>query len=144
MDFALRNLPLERGSKMLSILPMAHMYGLSFEFLYPVCGGCHLYFLGKVPSPSLLLKAFAEIRPCQLITVPLVIEKIFKNSVIPAMQKNPVKLLLKLPLVKGLLYKSIGKKIMNTLGGKMNVIIIGGAALARRMPAKQRPTKTDI
>ena len=141
VDFALRNLPLERGSKMLSILPMAHMYGLSFEFLYPVCGGCHLYFLGKVPSPSLLLKAFAEIRPCQLITVPLVIEKIFKNSVIPAMQKNPVKLLLKLPLVKGLLYKSIGKKIMNTLGGKMNVIIIGGAALSRPIEELMRKMK---
>ena len=141
VDFALRNLPLERGSKMLSILPMAQMYGLSFEFLYPICGGCHLYFLGKVPSPSLLLKAFAEIRPCQLITVPLVIEKIFKNSVIPAMQKNPVKLLLKLPLVKGLLYKSIGKKIMNTLGGKMNVIIIGGAALSRPIEELMRKMK---
>ena len=94
-----------------------------------------------MPSPSLLLKAFAEIRPCQLITVPLVIEKIFKNSVIPAMQKNPVKLLLKLPLVKGLLYKSIGKKIMNTLGGKMNVIIIGGAALSRPIEELMRKMK---
>lgn len=141
VNFALKYLPLEKGSRMLSILPMAHMYGLAFEFLYPLCGGCHLYFLGKVPSPTLLLKAFEEIKPCQLITVPLVIEKIFKNSVMPALGKNPVKWMLKVPILKGIIYKSVGKKVMNVLGGNMRAIIIGGAALSRPVEELMRRMK---
>ena len=86
IDFALDNIPVEEGDKIISMLPLAHMYGMAFEFIYPVCGGGHVYFLGKTPTPTLLMQALAEVKPYLVIAVPLVIEKIYKSKVKPVIE----------------------------------------------------------
>ena len=88
ISFALSKIPfLKPGDGMLSMLPLAHMYGLVFEFLFPFCRGCHITFLGRIPSPAVVLQAFAQVRPQLVITVPLVIEKIVKGQVFPKLHK---------------------------------------------------------
>jgi len=111
------------------MLPMAHMYGLAFEFLYQLAGGCHIYFLGKVPSPKVLLNSFAKVQPYMVVTVPLVIEKIFKNSVFPTINKPIIKFMMKAPFLSRIIKNRILKKIIDAFGGKLQVLIIGGAAI---------------
>ncbi len=129
IDFALANIPVEEGDKMISMLPLAHMYGMAFEFIYPVCGGGHVYFLGKTPTPTLLMQALAEIRPYLLITVPLVIEKIFKGKILPVLGKPLIKILSHTPGLNKLIYSKIRKQLLATFGGNLRSIILGGAAL---------------
>lgn len=132
VEFGLSSVPCTPGKDtILSMLPMAHMYGLAFEFLYSFCGGCHVYFLGRTPSPSILLKAFAEVKPYLLIAVPLVIEKIFKNKIMPALDKKGVKILMQIPLLNKIVYSSIRKKLIGAFGGNIREIDIGGAALSK-------------
>lgn len=114
---------------MISMLPLAHMYGLAIEFIHPNVDGVSVWFLGKTPSPSLLLRAMADVKPYMVVTVPLVMEKIYKNSLKPAMEKNPVKILLKIPGINCLIYKKIREKLINSFGGKVLCFIMGGAAL---------------
>lgn len=129
IDFALGNIPVEEGDKIISMLPLAHMYGMAFEFIYPVCGGGHVYFLGKTPTPSLLMQALAEVKPYLLITVPLVIEKIFKGKILPLLGKPIMRLLTHTPGVSRMLYSKIRKQLLATFGGNLHSIILGGAAL---------------
>ena len=129
IDFALSHIPVEEGDKIISMLPLAHMYGMAFEFIYPVCGGGHVYFLGKTPTPSLLMQALAEVKPYLLITVPLVIEKIFKGKILPLLGKPIMRLLTHTPGVSRMLYSKIRKQLLATFGGNLRSIILGGAAL---------------
>ena len=129
IDFALENIPIYDGDKIISMLPLAHMYGMAFEFIYPVCGGGHVYFLGKTPTPTLLLQALAEVKPYLLITVPLVIEKIFKGKILPVLGKPLIKVLSHTPGVNRMIYGKIRKQLLSTFGGNLRSIILGGAAL---------------
>ncbi len=129
ISFGIKRIGIPHGEKIVSMLPMAHMYGLAFEFLYPVSQGCCVYLLGKMPTPSVLMKAFAEVKPYMLITVPLVVEKIFRGKVIPVLAKPHMRLLTSIPLVRGHIYGAVRKKVMNAFGGNMEHIIVGGAAI---------------
>jgi len=117
------------GDAVVSMLPMGHIYGLVFEFLYPVCNGDPIYFLGKTPSPTLLLNALKTVRPYIILTVPLVMEKIYKSSIQPAISRWYMKILLFLPGINCLIYKKIRKKLLAAFGGRVRNIIMGGAAL---------------
>jgi len=127
VDYSQRNVP--AGDKMVSMLPMAHMYGLVIEFIYPLCNGTSIYWLGKAPTPATLMKAFADVKPYLLITVPLVMEKIYKGKVKPTLDKPIVKFLLKVPGVNNLIYKKVKNGLEQAFGGNVLEFIMGGAAL---------------
>jgi len=131
--FARLTLPLEKGDTMLSLLPMAHAYGCAFEFLFPLTMGCHVTFLGKTPSPKILMKAFSEIKPNLIISVPLILEKIYKNMIIPTTSKPLIKIMLKIPGINSLLYSTIKKKLVAAFGGRFRQVIIGGAPLNKEV-----------
>jgi len=118
------------GDGMLSMLPLAHMYGLVFEFIFPLCKGCHITFLGRVPSPKVVLQAFAQVRPKLVITVPLVIEKIVKGKVFPQLQKPLARMLLALPGVRNILYSKVRRQLLAAFGGNLRQLILGGAAMS--------------
>ena len=127
--FGQKRLPSYPGDTIVSMLPMAHMYGMMFELIYPLCGGSTLYYLGKAPTPALLLGAMAQIKPYLVITVPLVMEKIFKSKVAPVVNKPIMKVLCALPGVNQLIFKKIRKTLLNAFGGNVREIVMGGAAL---------------
>lgn len=127
--FAQEHMPLNPGDTIVSFLPIAHVFGCVFEFLFPFCSGCHITFLGKTPSPKVILKAFGEIHPRLILSVPLVIEKIYKKQLKPLLNKGSVKLLLKIPFTRKLLYKKIKKKLTIVFGSNFREIVIGGAPL---------------
>ena len=133
IEFGVTKIPVPQGATMMSMLPMAHMYGLAFEFLYPFCGGAHVTFLGKTPSPTVLMAAFAEIKPYILITVPLVMEKIIKGKVMPVLAKPAMKVLTKIPVLKSVIYKKIREQIMAAFGGNVCMVVMGGAALSPKV-----------
>lgn len=116
-----------------SMLPLAHMYGMIWEFLYQLHGGSHIFFLGKVPSPKVLLNSFARIKPYMMITVPLVVEKIFKNSIFPVVKKPYMKALLGIPIVAHIIKKRIRAKLMDAFGGNLQYMFIGGAAITKEV-----------
>ena len=127
VDYSQRHVP--AGDKMVSMLPMAHMYGLVIEFIYPLSNGTSIYWLGKAPTPALLMKAFAEVKPYLLITVPLVMEKIYKSKLKPVLDKPVMKLALKIPGIRGLICKKIRTSLEQAFGGRVEEFIMGGAAL---------------
>ena len=127
--FAQDHMPLKSGDCIVSFLPMAHVFGLLFEFLFPVSVGCHVTFLTKPPTPQLIIKAFQEIKPRLILSVPLVIEKIYRKRILPALEKPSVKFLLKIPGIRGLLYKKVRASLVETFGGRFHEIVIGGAPL---------------
>ncbi len=127
VDYSQRHVP--AGDKMVSMLPMAHMYGLVIEFIYPLCNGTSIYWLGKTPTPAALLKAFADVKPYLLITVPLVMEKIYKSKVKPTLEKPAVKFLLKVPGINNIIYKKVKDGLVQAFGGNVQEFIMGGAAL---------------
>ena len=129
VSFGQKRLPSYPGDKIVSMLPMAHMYGMMFELIYPLCGGSSVYYLGKTPTPALLLGAMAEVKPYLVITVPLVMEKIFKSKVAPVVNKPVMKVLCAIPGIKNLLFKKIRNTLMNAFGGNVREIVMGGAAL---------------
>ena len=131
LDFALTQLGkhVKSGTNMVSILPMAHTYGLAFEFIFPFCNGMHLYFLTRLPSPSLIAQAYAEIQPSLVIAVPMIVEKIIRKKVFPKIQNNRMRLLLNMPVVNKKVKQMICEQVYNAFGGKAYEIIIGGAAL---------------
>ena len=116
------------GDNVISMLPMAHMYGMAFEFIFEFCTGCHIYFLTKNPSPNVLFAAFAELKPRIIIAVPLIIEKIIRKAVLPKIQGTTVKMLLKVPLVRQKIKVKICEQLKTAFGGNFYEIIIGGAA----------------
>ncbi len=127
VDFSQRHVP--AGDKMVSMLPMAHMYGLVIEFIYPLCNGTSIYWMSKAPTPAALLKAFAEVKPYLLITVPLVMEKIYKSKIKPTLDKPAIKFLLKIPGINNLIYKKVKDGLVAAFGGNVQEFIMGGAAL---------------
>lgn len=134
--FAVESIPfVKKGDGMICMLPMAHMYGLAFEVLLSMAKGCHLHFLSRVPSPQVILSAFAEVNPSLVITVPLIIEKIIQNKVFPELAKFPVNLLVKIPFLKKRIYKKIADKLIPLFGSKMEEIVVGGAALNQEVGA---------
>ena len=129
VEFGQKRLPSYPEDKIVSMLPMAHMYGMMFELIYPLCGGSSIYYLGKTPTPALLLGAMAEVKPYLVITVPLVMEKIFKSKVAPIVNKPVMKVLCAIPGINNLLFKKIRNTLLNAFGGKVREIVMGGAAL---------------
>jgi len=127
--YAQEHMPLKAGDRIVSFLPMAHVFGLLFEFLFPVSVGCHVTFLSKAPTPQLIVKAFQEIKPRLILSVPLVIEKIYQKRILPALEKPIVKFLLKVPGIQLLLYKKVRASLVETFGGCFHEIVIGGAPL---------------
>jgi len=119
---------ISRGDNIISILPMAHMYGMMFEFLFEFLVGCHIYFLTRIPSPAIIAQAFAEVKPAVIIAVPLVIEKIIRKKVFPKIQNNLMKLLLNMPVVSKKVNQKICEEVKNAFGGRFYEIIVGGAA----------------
>ncbi|HLN20881.1 MAG TPA: AMP-binding protein [Bacteroidales bacterium] len=126
--FAQNNMPLEPGDPIVSFLPLAHTYGCAFEFLFPFTIGCHITILSKTPSPQIIIQAFKEIRPRLILSVPLVIEKIFKKQLLPVITKPSMKVLLAIPGVNIILHKKIRAKLEETFGGRFRELVIGGAA----------------
>ncbi len=126
--YAQNNMPLVPGDKIVSFLPLAHTYGCAFEFLFPFTYGCHITILTKTPSPQVIVQAFKEIRPRLILSVPLVIEKIYKKQLIPVISKTSMKILLAIPGINSILHKSIRGKLVETFGGNFHEIVIGGAA----------------
>lgn len=131
LDHILKNLGpnVKSGSNLVSILPMAHMYGLAVEFLFGFINGCHIYFLNRLPSPSLIAEAFAEVKPRLIVAVPLVIEKIIRRKVLAQVQTNRMKLLLNMPVISKKIKMHIRDRIMEAFGGNAFEIIVGGAPL---------------
>ena len=127
--FGQKRLPSYPGDKIVSMLPMAHMYGMMFELIYPLCGGSSIYYLGKTPTPALLLGAMAEVKPYLVITVPLVMEKIFKSKVAPVVKKPLMKVLCAVPGLNQVIFKKIRTQLLNAFGGNVREIVMGGAAL---------------
>ena len=133
LDFCMRRLPIKDQDNMLSILPMAHMYGMSIEFLYGFCRGCHLFFLTRLPSPAIIAEAFATVKPAIVISVPLVVEKIIRKRVFPKIQNNRMRLLLQMPVVSRKVKEKICEQVYQAFGGRAYEIIVGGAALSREV-----------
>ena len=127
--FGQKRLPSYPEDKIVSMLPMAHMYGMMFELIYPLCGGSSIYYLGKTPTPALLLGAMAEVKPYLVITVPLVMGKIFKSKVAPVVNKPVMKVLTAIPGINQIIFKKIRTTLLNAFGGKVREIVMGGAAL---------------
>ena len=128
--FCLDNIDyLHPGDGMVNMLPLAHLYGMVIEMLHPFCRGMHCNFLTKLPSPNVIIKAFAEVRPKLIITVPLILEKIVKGKVFPLLEKPLMKLMLHVPFLDDKMYAKVRDGLMNVFGGQLVQIIIGGAAL---------------
>ena len=117
-----------RGDNVISMLPLAHMYGMSFEFIFEFMHGCHVFYLTRIPSPKIVLKAFGEIKPTIIISVPLIIEKIIKKNVLPKLQTPSMKVLLKLPIISTKIRERIRESLVQAFGGNFYEIIVGGAA----------------
>lgn len=129
--FAIDEIPyLHPGDGMLSMLPMAHMYGLLVELLFPLMLGAHVSFLGRVPSPKILLDAFKQVKPKIVITVPLVIEKIVNGKILPVLRKPTMKVLTSIPGIRNIIYRKVLSKLIEAFGGNLVMVVIGGAALS--------------
>lgn len=123
------------GDHMISILPMAHMYGLSFEFLFEFMQGGHIYYLSRVPSPMIIAQAFAEVKPRIIVAVPLIIEKIIRKKVLPKIDDPKVRLLLKLPGINRKIFEKVCDEVTNAFGGNFYQVIVGGAAFNQDVEA---------
>ncbi|MDR2562687.1 MAG: AMP-binding protein [Prevotellaceae bacterium] len=129
MLFAEEALPdMKHGDSVVSMLPTAHMYGMAFEFLFEFLKGCQVHFLTRAPTPKIILEAFASIKPTLVISVPLIVEKIYKKQLLPAINKPFVRLAMKLPVVDKRILKRINEKLTNFFGGNFFEVIVGGAA----------------
>lgn len=117
------------GDNIVCMLPMAHTYGLAFEVLNSISMGCHIHFLGKTPSPRVLLDAFARVKPRLVLAVPLIIEKIVTNSVLPKLHEGAAKVLTRVPLLNAIVYTKVRKSMIEAFGGNLNEVVIGGAAI---------------
>ena len=131
--YSKRVIPFKPKDTVLSFLPMAHIYGLLFDFLYPVTVGCHVTFLTKAPSPQILIKALKEIKPRLILSVPLIIEKIYRKQIVPKIQTPIMRVLLKIPGISSLIYNKIRKSLIETFGGQFYEIVIGGASLSNEV-----------
>ena len=136
IEFASKVLPgLNNTKSVVSMLPSAHMYGLMFELLYELSVGAHVHFLSRVPSPKIIMQALAEVKPYVIIAVPLVIEKIYKTKVKPILEKEGIKVLMKLPVLNQVVMNKIRTELVNAFGGEFYEVIIGGAAFNKEVEA---------
>ena len=138
MMFAFGALTMKSGDRLVSMLPMAHMYGLAFEFLYEFVAGVQVFFLTRMPSPKIILQAFAEVKPSLVIAVPLIIEKIIKKNVLPKLETPTMKFLMHVPLVSDKIREKVREQLMNAFGGKFYEIVVGGAAFNQEIEAFMR------
>lgn len=129
ITFGIRSELLKRGDKTLAFLPLAHAYGCAFDFLTATAAGTHVTLLGRIPSPKIIMKAFEEVKPTLIITVPLVIEKIYKSVIQPLMNKRSMRLALNLPVLNNKIYAQVCKRITEAMGGRFKEVVIGGAAM---------------
>ncbi len=129
VEFAHTRIPHKPGDTVLSMLPIAHMFGLMFEFLYQICEGASVYFLTQAPTPTVLMKAFAQVKPFMILTVPLVVEKIIKKGVLPKISSPAAKIMWKTPFLKNVIRGKVKEGLDKTFGGQLRYLIIGGAAL---------------
>ena len=136
LEFGRKVLPLiNNTSKVVSMLPCAHMYGLMFEVLYELSKGCHVHFLSRLPSPKVILQAMAEVKPTIVIAVPLIIEKIYKNKVKPVLEKAGIRFAMKVPGLDQIVINKIKNELINAFGGEFYEVIIGGAAFNKEVEA---------
>lgn len=133
MQFAADALPNKKGMNLLLILPMAHMFGFAFDFLYGITCGVHLFILTKIPAPKVILEAFATIKPHYFLCVPLVMEKIINSKVMPILNKPVVKMLFRIPGIHQLICRMIRQQLTKALGGNFYEVIMGGAALSKEV-----------
>lgn len=129
VDYGRKNIGIVAGDNIVSFLPLAHAFGCAFEFLMPFAKGCHITFLTKIPSPNIILKAFGELKPRLILSVPLIIEKIYKKQLLPKISTPAMKILMNIPLLNLIIFKKINKTLSNVFGGNFLEIVIGGAAL---------------
>ncbi len=129
IEVGMKILPVEPGQRLVSMLPLAHMFGQVCELLYPLCSGTHIFFLTKSPTPSILLKAMKEVQPYLVVTVPLVIEKIYKKNLDPLLSKWAIRTFWHIPVIGNIIKKRVKKGLRNALGGKLRYFICGGAAM---------------
>lgn len=127
--FAHRNMPLNPGDNIVSFLPLAHTYGCAFEFLWPFTIGCHIHFLTRTPSPKIIIQAFQEVKPAIIITVPLIMEKIYKKQILPILGKKSMQILMNLPFLDKAIHTKIRNKLTEVFGGNFKEVVLGGAAL---------------
>lgn len=127
-QFAFEVLTLKPSDKVVSMLPMAHMYGLAFEFIYEMCCGCHIYFLTRIPSPKIIFQAFADVKPKIVIAVPLIIEKIIKKNVLPKLETLKMRFLMRLPVINDKIKATVRDHMIQGFGGNFYEVIVGGAA----------------
>ena len=144
VQYSQEEIPNHAGWTEVCMLPLAHMFGMTIEFLYQVAGGCHVYFLGKTPNPATLLKCYSETKPYMILTVPLVIEKIFKGKIFPALEKPGVKMLWNTPVLSKIVEKKIYSQLMNAFGGNLIWLITGGAALNKEVERVLRRIKFPL
>lgn len=137
LDFCMKRLGilLKKHGNVLSMLPMAHMYGMAVEFLFPFAEGYHIYFLNRLPSPAIIAQALQDVRPSVVVAVPLIVEKIIRKRVFPKIQNNVVKLLLAMPVVSKKVKEKICEQVVAAFGGQFYEVIIGGAALNQEVEA---------
>lgn len=128
LKFAFEVLDMKSGDKIVSMLPMAHMYGMAFEFLYEFTAGCRIYFLTRMPSPKIIFQAFSDVKPNLIIAVPLIIEKIIKKTILPKLETPTMKILMRVPIINDKIKATIREQMINAFGGNFYEIIIGGAA----------------
>ena len=134
--FARKVLPqLNHTSRVVSMLPCAHMYGLMFEVLYELTVGCHVHFLSRVPSPKIIMQALAEVKPNIVIAVPLIIEKIYKSKVRPVLEKSGIKFAMKVPGLDQVVLNKVRTELINAFGGEFYEVIVGGAAFNKEVEA---------
>ncbi|GHT36982.1 long-chain-fatty-acid--CoA ligase [Bacteroidia bacterium] len=122
-----------RTERMLCFLPLAHAYSCAFNFLVPAAFGAHAYFLGKAPTPKILLKAFEDVKPHLIITVPLILEKLYKKTILPQLSKRTMRLALNIPLLDARIYSQICKRLIDAMGGNFREVIVGGAPMSREV-----------
>jgi long-chain acyl-CoA synthetase len=127
--YARHHMPLKSGDTILSILPVAHMFGCMFEFLFPFTLGCGITFLNKIPSPAILIQAMKEIRPALILTVPIMVEKVYKSKILPELHKPVIHLITRIPLLNRIVFNKIRDKLVDFFGGNFAELVIGGAAL---------------
>ena len=129
VEVGMKMLPVDPGQRLVSMLPLAHMFGQICELLYPLCSGTHIFFLTKSPTPSILLKAMKDVQPYLVVTVPLVIEKIYKKNLDPTLSKWAIRTFWHVPGIGTLLHKRVRSALKNAFGGKLRYFICGGAAM---------------
>ena len=137
-------LPVDPGQRLVSMLPLAHMFGQVCEFLYPLCCGTHIYFLTKSPTPSILLKALQDVKPYIVVTVPLVIEKIYKKNINPLLSRKVIKFFWRIPLTGPMIRRKVRKALTKAFGGELRYFICGGAAISPDVEACMKDIKFPI